>query len=78
MPDVVIVDGSLSDMDGVDLMRRLLRFDTQARVIVMAGPRRHGAPDPLAMAKRLGATHILRKPFPPQEMLTAVGEVLRD
>ncbi len=77
VPDVVIVDVSLSDMDGIDLMRRLLRFDDQARVIVIAGPRRHGTPDPLALAKRLGATDILRKPFPPDEMLTAVGEVLR-
>ncbi len=68
VPDVVIVDVSLSDMDGIDL---------QARVIVIAGPRRHGTPDPLALAKRLGATDILRKPFPPDEMLTAVGEVLR-
>jgi len=76
-PDVVVVDIHLDDMDFVDFTRRLLRFDSRARVVAMAGPRRHGAPDPLATAKRLGAANILRKPFPPDDMLRVVNELLK-
>lgn len=76
-PDIVIADVNLDDMDGVDFTRRLLRFDSRAKVVATAGPRLHGAPDPLAMAKRLGAAQILRKPFPPDDVLRVVSEVLR-
>jgi CheY-like chemotaxis protein len=75
--DVVVVDMHMPGLDGIEFIRRLLRLDPAARVVAMAGPRRHGSPDPLVMAKRLGATHILRKPFPPNEVLGVMREVLR-
>ena len=75
--DVVVVDMHMPGLDGIEFIRRLLRLDPAARVVAMAGPRRHGSPDPLVMAKRLGAAHILRKPFPPNEVLGVMREVLR-
>ena len=63
-------------MSGMEFMRTLQREFPGARVIAMAGQRRHGAPDPLASAQRLGADHILRKPFTPPELLRVLDTVL--
>jgi len=72
----VLLEMVMPDMSGVEFMRKLQREFPGARVIAMAGQRRHGAPDPLASAQRLGANHILRKPFTPPELLRALDLVL--
>lgn len=74
--EVVLLEMVMPDMSGVEFMRKLQREFPDARVIAMAGQRRHGAPDPLASAQRLGADHILRKPFTPPELLRTLDLVL--
>jgi DNA-binding NtrC family response regulator len=73
---VVLLDMGMPDMSGMEFMRKLHREFPDARVIAMAGQRRHGAPDPLASAQRLGAAHTLRKPFTPPELLRVLDSVL--
>ncbi len=74
--EVVLLDVVMPGMSGMEFMRTLQREFPGARVIAMAGQRRHGAPDPLASAQRLGADHILRKPFTPPELLRVLDSVL--
>jgi two-component system, chemotaxis family, chemotaxis protein CheY len=74
--DVVFVDSQMPDMDGLKFTRHLLMEFPGARVVMMAGPRRHGAPDPLAMAKTLGARETLRKPFDSAEAFRILHEAL--
>ncbi len=74
--DLVLVDIFMPGMGGIEFIRRLLREFPGTKVIAMSGQRRHGAPDPLATAKGLGATQSLRKPFSPPELLQVVDQVL--
>ena len=74
--DVVVVNLTLPDMDGVEFIRRLRHGCPSAKVVALAGRRPYGAPDPLAIATRLADVRALRWPFAPDRLLSAVREVL--
>ncbi len=75
-PDVVVVNLTLPDMDGVEFIRRLRHSCPRAKVVAIAGRRPYGAPDPLAIATRLADVRGLRWPFAPDRLTQAVKEVL--
>ncbi len=74
--DVVVVNLTLPDMNGVEFIRRLSHACPRAKVVAIAGRRPYGAPDPLAIVKRLADVRGLRWPFAPDRLLSAVREVL--
>ena len=74
--DVVVVNLTLPDMDGVEFIRQLRHGCPRAKVVAIAGRRPYGAPDPLAIATRLADVRGLRWPFAPDRLLSAVCEVL--
>lgn len=74
--DVVVVNLTLPDMDGVEFIRRLSHACPSAKVVAIAGRRPYGAPDPLAIVTRLADVRGLRWPFAPDRLLSAVREVL--
>lgn len=73
--DVVIVDLQLPAMQGIDLIRRIMRDSPGTRVIALAGRRQIGVPDTSVTAKRLGAAVVIRKPFTPPAILDALEQV---
>jgi len=74
--DVVFVDYSMPGMDGLEFTRALLLEYPEARVVLMAGRRAHGEPDPLALARRLGARGTLRKPFDSADAFRIIDEIV--
>ena len=74
--DVVVVNLTLPDMDGVEFIRQLRHGCPKAKVVAIASRRPDGAPDPLAIVKRLADVRGLRWPFAPDRLLSAVREVL--
>jgi DNA-binding NtrC family response regulator len=73
LPRVVLMDLSLPDGDGVDLIRELLAIDHQARFIVItADGTVHRAVDSM----RAGASEFLVKPFDAERLLRAVRVAL--
>ncbi len=76
--DVVVVNLTLPDMDGVEFIRQLCQTFDGAKVVAIAGRRRYGAPDPLALATRLGDVRGLRWPFAPDVFMQAVKDALRN
>ncbi len=74
--DVVVVNLTLPDMDGVEFIRRLRHRCPTAKVVAIAGRRTYSAPDPLAIATRLSDVRALRWPFAPDRLLSVVREVL--
>lgn len=74
--DVVVVNLTLPDMDGVEFIRRLRHGCPRAKVVAIAGRRPYGARDPLAIVTRLAHVRGLRWPFAPDGLLSAVREVL--
>ncbi len=75
--DAVVVNLTLPDMDGVEFIRQLRHCCPSAKVVAIGGRRPSGAPDPLAIATRIGDVRGLRWPFAPDGLLSAVTEVLR-
>ena len=73
--DIVIVNLLMPSNSGLEFVRRLRREYPDAKVIAISGQRRYGAPDPLAMAKTLGASYILRKPFTPRATCCGLSRV---
>ena len=76
--DVVVVNLTLPDMDGVEFIRRLRHACPRAKVVAIAGRRPYGAPDPLAIVTRLAHVRGLRWPFAPDGLTQAVKEVLEN
>lgn len=77
-PDVVVVNMSLPDMDGVDFIRKIRERSSTTKIIAIAPRQAYGAMDPLALATRLGGVHELRWPFGPDGLLNAVADVVSD
>ena len=68
-PDLILLDMKMPGMDGLELLRRLRKFNTQAKVIMMTA---YGELDMVAEASRLGALTHFTKPFDIEELRTEV------
>lgn len=69
--DLAITDLTMPEMNGLTLIRELLRLQPSARIIVVSG-----AETGHESARALGAKAVLRKPVAPAEVLRAVRDVL--
>ncbi|MBV9190438.1 MAG: response regulator [Betaproteobacteria bacterium] len=68
--DAVITDLFMPEMDGIETIAALRRRFPGVKVIAMSG--RPGV-DYLTVARELGVTHTLRKPFEINELLQALA-----
>jgi DNA-binding response OmpR family regulator len=70
--DAVLTDLFMPEMDGIEVIAELRRLFPNVRVIAMSG--RPGV-DYLKVARELGVTHTLRKPFQIDELFAALEGV---
>ena len=68
--DAVITDLFMPEMDGIETISALRRKLPNVKVVAMSG--RPGV-DYLTVARELGVTHTLRKPFELDELLQALA-----
>jgi two-component system, response regulator, stage 0 sporulation protein F len=68
-PDLILLDMKMPGMDGLELLRRLRKFNTESKVIMMTA---YGELDMVAEASRLGALTHFTKPFDIEELRTEV------
>jgi two-component system invasion response regulator UvrY len=73
-PDVVVTDMALPGQSGLELTRRLLAFDPNARVLMFT---MHGSPEFAQVALRAGALGYVPKSSPAETLLHAIAEVAR-
>ena len=74
-PDLLITDIRTPSMSGIDLIRRIRSEDRWTNLPIIAiSAYSH---DQLAYAALQGATRVLRKPFEPNRLLSAVFELTR-
>ena len=72
--DLALVDIFMGDMTGFQLFDEMARRQIDTKVIIMTGT---ASTDSAVKALRMGVDDYLKKPFEPEELYTAVGNVLR-
>ena len=73
---VIVTEMLLPEMDGIELLMALRRQTPGPKVIAMTAGGHFAVGHCLNVAEKLGAHHVLAKPFEPEQLLTAVRSVL--
>ncbi len=74
--DLVITDMIMPGMAGIETIMALLAQDPGIKIIAISGIEAGSTRDFLPLAKSLGASAILRKPFDRQTLITTVRSVI--
>lgn len=69
-PDVVLLDLSMEDIAGIDVLRTLREIDADARVIVVSADVQRSTAQGVMAA---GASRFVPKPATAEDLLSAVG-----
>jgi CheY-like chemotaxis protein len=77
-PDLVITDLVMPEKDGVEVIRDLRRKRPDLKIIAMSGGGRASAGSYLKIAKAMGASIVLAKPFSHDEMRAAISQLLNE
>ncbi len=72
-PDVVLLDIVMADMDGLQVLQKILQIDAQAEVIVATADIQTSTQKE---ARAAGAAGYINKPFNPEQVLQTVAKVL--
>src|SRR5579864_5875637 len=73
IPDLVLLDVELPDINGIDILRRIRARDLPCSVIVVTA---HGSVKTAVEAMREGAYDFIIKPFPPDRLIVTVRNAL--
>lgn len=83
--DLVITDLLMPEVEGIETLRELRKANPSVRVVAMTGGLRipmginaSVEPDYLKMAKALGATQTLHKPFTGEQLRSLIKDCLGD
>ena len=72
---VVLTDIFMPEAEGMETIVQLRKEFPQARIIVMSGGGSYRGTDYLKLARELGASKTLKKPFAPQDLIDAMREI---
>jgi CheY-like chemotaxis protein len=72
-PDIVLLDLTMEDMSGLDVLARLREMEASARVVVISADVQRSTAQLVADA---GALRFLGKPVSPETLLSTVRDVL--
>ena len=72
-PDVVLLDITMPDMDGLTALKELKKFDPEAKIAMVSAM---GQQSVVMEALKFGAKDFLVKPFDPDRVLATVRKML--
>lgn len=75
-PDLVITDIIMPDKEGIETISEIRALDPELPVLAISGGGRVEASAFLDLAKRLGATDIMAKPFRSQDIMDRAKKLL--
>ncbi len=75
-PSMLIVDIFMPEMDGIELIRSARRQEMALKIIAISGSFSMKDVEVLEVARRLGATYTLQKPFEVHTLIDMVHKLL--
>ena len=75
LPDLIITDMVMPEQGGAETIIRIRQETPDAKIIAISGGRMFGS-QPLMVAKQLGITETLQKPFMMSELINCVIRTL--
>ena len=75
-PSLLIIDILMPEMDGIETIRAIRRTNTDLPILAISGGFTIKNVDVLELARRLGATQILQKPFDIWSLMAMVQSLL--
>lgn len=73
-PDIVILDITMPNMNGLDAMHKIFEIDKAAKIIMCSAL---GQQQLIVEAIKSGVKDFIVKPFKPERMLSAIEKALR-
>lgn len=73
-PDVVTMDITMPEMDGIKCLQEIMGIDPTAKVLMVTAA---GQASKLMEALKSGAKDFICKPYEPEQIINAVKEVLK-
>ena len=73
--DVVITDLFMPDKDGIETIVELRKLSPQLKIVAISGWTSTQGSDYLQVAREIGATVTLQKPFDPEELSRVVRQL---
>jgi two-component system chemotaxis response regulator CheY len=71
-PDLVTMDITMPDMDGITAVKHIIKKDAEAKVIMVTS---HGQEDMVIKSIQAGAVAYMLKPITEDKLASAIGEV---
>ena len=71
-PDLVTMDITMPDMDGITAVKHIIKADSNAKIIMITS---HGQEDMVIKSIQAGAVGYMLKPITEDKLAAAIGEV---
>jgi CheY-like chemotaxis protein len=75
-PDLIVTDLVMPVKEGIEVLIELREKKSNVKIIAISGGGRHNVSNYLNMAKQLGASKVIAKPFSSEDFMKAVDEVI--
>jgi len=74
-PDLVTMDITMPDMDGIEAVTHIIKEDPEAKIIMVTS---HGQEDMVIKSIKAGAVGYMLKPVTQDKLAVAIGEVYEE
>ncbi len=74
-PDIVVLDITMPEMNGLEAMRKIFESDTEARIIICSAI---GQQNLIVEAINAGIKDFIVKPFKPERLLSAIAKAVTE
>jgi len=74
-PDLVTMDITMPDMDGITAVKHIIEKDAEAKIIMVTS---HGQEDMVIKSIQSGAVGYILKPITEEKLAVAIGEVFEE
>lgn len=73
--DIVLTDIVMPDEDGLEIVRKIKKMNPAPKIVAMSGGGRIAATDYLEIARLMGVSATIQKPFKQQELVGLLQQV---